>query len=101
MATGSKRLQERSFLTRETANLQSALSGIHMQVMATVILEECLVCLDCSELHIHGSNQLVYMGVVSLLCTETTRNRHGLLCERTGTVRLTSIIYKHPVRTAQ
>ena len=57
-----------------------------MQVMAAVILEEYLVCLDCSELHIHGSSQLACMGAVSLLCTETTKNKHGLLCERTGVV---------------
>jgi hypothetical protein len=101
MAIGSKRLQERSSLTRETASLQLALSGIHMQVMATLILEECLVCLDCSEFHIHGSNQLAHMGAVLLLCTETTKNRHGLLCERTDTVRITSIIVKYSVRTAQ
>jgi len=35
-----------------------------MQAMATVILEECVVCLDCSELHIHGSKQLTYMDAV-------------------------------------
>ena len=98
---GSDRLQERSSLTRETASLQLALGGVHIQVMATIILEECLVCLDCSELPIHGSNQLAYMGAVSLLCTETTKNRHGLLFESTGTVRITAIIFKCPIRTAQ
>jgi len=35
-----------------------------MQVMATVIVEEYMVCLDCCELHIHGSKQLAYMGAV-------------------------------------
>ena len=44
-----------------------------MQVMATVILEECMVCLGCGELHLHGSKQLAYMGAVLLDNKEQTR----------------------------